>query len=137
MIIERISESKRILGADTITSQDITHLSSLISDMSHKNNYEILKILPVYWTLDDSKIEKNPEGLQAKKITLTADIFYIPKMFYQSITELFGSLGVHIIDIVPNILAGAECLIDMDHKDLGTMLIDIGANQTSYVVYEE
>lgn len=137
MIIERISESKRILWADTITSQDITHLSTLINDMSHKNNYEILKILPVHRTLDDSKVEKNPEWLQAKKLSLTADIFYIPKMFYQSITELFGSLWLHIIDIVPNILAGAESLIDMDHKDLGTMLIDVGANQTSYVLYEE
>jgi hypothetical protein len=61
MIVERITESKRIIGSDQIMTQDITHLSTLINDMSIKSNYETLKILPVYRTLDDSKIEKNPE----------------------------------------------------------------------------
>ena len=137
MLIERITESKRILWSDIITNQDIVHLSKLINDMSHKSNFEILKILPVYWTLDDDKVEKNPEWLQAKKLSLTADIFCIPKVFYQNITEIFSWLWLNVVDIVPNILAAAESLLDTDHKDLGTMLIDIGANQTSFVVYEE
>ena len=34
-------------------------------------------------------------------------------------------------------MATPEICIDYDHKDLGTLLIDIGKNQTSYVVYEE
>lgn len=137
MIVERITESKRIIWSDQIMTQDITHLSTLINDMSIKSNYETLKILPVYRTLDDSKIEKNPEWLQAKKLSLTADIFYIPKMFYQNIVELLSSLELNVVDIVPNILASVEALIDMDHKDLWTMIIDIGANQSSYAIYEE
>jgi cell division ATPase FtsA len=39
-------------------------------------------------------------------------------MFYQNIVELLSSLELNVVDIVPNILASVEALIDMDHKDL-------------------
>lgn len=40
-------------------------------------------------------------------------------------------------DIIPNIIASTEIAIDYDHRDLGTVLIDIGKNQSSYVIYED
>jgi len=137
MIIERVLESKRILWGEIITRQDVDHLSHLINEISNKSNYEILKIIPVHWILDEDKVEKNPEWLEAKTLTLAADVFYIPKVYYQTINEIMDGLNLPVINIVPNILASVESLVDMDHQDLGTMVIDIGANQTSYAIYEE
>jgi cell division protein FtsA len=42
-----------------------------------------------------------------------------------------------VTDIIPNIIASTEIAIDYDHRDLGTVLIDIGKNQSSYVIYED
>jgi cell division protein FtsA len=42
-----------------------------------------------------------------------------------------------VADIIPNILAASEVAVDYDHKDLWTVMIDIGKNQTSYVIYED
>lgn len=137
LYIDRVSEHKRILWTDTIQGNDITHLSKLIWDISQKNNYEIVKIIPAYRILDDEKIEKNPEGCEAKKLTMVADIFYLPKVFYQNLVDIFHSIHLNVIDIIPNILATSDALLDVDHKDLGSILIDIGANQTSYAVFEE
>lgn len=137
LFIERVTEHKRILWTDIIQSSDTTHLSKLIWDISQKNNYEIINIMPAYWILDDEKIEKNPEGCEAKKLTLIADIFYLPKVFYQNLTEIFNNIHINVIDTMPNIIAAGEILIDVDHKDLGTILIDIGANQTTYAIFEE
>jgi cell division ATPase FtsA len=118
LCIERVTEHKRILGADTIQSNDTTHLSKLIGDISQKNNYEIINIIPAYWVLDDEKIEKNPEGCEARKLTMIADVFYLPKVFYQNLLEIFHNIHLNVIDIIPNILAASEVLIDVDHKDL-------------------
>ena len=137
LIIERVSEHKRILGNASIQNTDINHLSKLIGDISQKNNYEIIKIIPAYWILDDEKIEKNPEGSEARKLTMVADIFYLPKVFYQHLFDIFHSINLNVIDIIPNILSWSEYLLDIDHKDLWSVLIDIGANQTSYAVFEE
>lgn len=137
LVIERVSEHKRILGSDNIQSNDISHLSKLISDISQKNNFEIIKIIPAYRVLDDEKIEKNPEWAEAKKLLMVADVFYLPKVFYQNIVDIFHWLHINIIDIIPNIIADSEVLLDVDHKDLWSVLIDIGSNQTSYSVFEE
>lgn len=137
LLVERISEHKRILGTTVIQNNDINHLSKLINDISQKNNYEIVKIIPAYRILDDEKIEKNPEGSEARKLAMVADVFYLPKVFYQHLYDIFHSINLNVIDIIPNILAGSEYLLDIDHKDLGSVLVDIGANQTSYAVFEE
>lgn len=137
MLIERVSEQKRILGNTTVNNNETSHLSKLIGDISQKHNYEILKIIPAYWILDDEKIEKNPEWCECKKLTLVADIFYLPKVFYQSITDIFHNINLNVIDYIPNIIAASEVLLDIDHKDLWSVLIDIWANQTSYSVFEE
>jgi cell division ATPase FtsA len=68
--------------------------------------------------LDEEKIEKNPEGCEAKKLTLVADIFYLPKVFYQNLVDIFHSIHLNVIDIIPNILASSDALLDVDHKDL-------------------
>ncbi|HMT01047.1 MAG TPA: cell division protein FtsA [Candidatus Absconditabacterales bacterium] len=136
MIISRMSEQKRVM-TDIIKNEDVDHLSRIISEISQKNNYETLKILPVYWLIDENKKEKDPVGLQGKRLELVADVFYIPKNFYNNLIEVFEKLNLNIIDIVPNILAASESALDFDLKDLGTVLIDIGTNQTSFVVYEE
>lgn len=136
MLIQRISEQKRVMN-EVIRNEDIDHLSKIISDISAKNNYEVIKILPVYRLIDEHRKEKDPLNLQAKRLELVADIFYLPRNFYTTLVEVFDKLNLNIIDIVPNILSASESVLDFDLKDLWTLLIDIGTNQTSYAVFEE
>jgi len=75
--------------------------------------------------------------LTAKKLELVADVFMIPKSFYNNLTEVFDKVSLRVVDIVPTILGLSEVVLDFDLKDLGSALIDIGANQTTMVVYEE
>lgn len=136
MLVTRIQEQKRIMS-DKITNDDIQHLSRIVSEISGQPNYETLKIMPVYRLIDDAKREKDPMGLQAKKLELIADVFMIPRNYYNNLVEIFEKLNLNVVDIVPNILGASEVVLDFDMRDLGVALVDIGANQTSYVVYEE
>ena len=63
-----------------------------------------------------------------------ADVFMIPKNFYTGLIDAFDKVGLGISDMIPNIIAATSICIDYDHKDLGTVLVDIGKNQTSYVM---
>jgi cell division protein FtsA len=135
-IINRVVEQKRIMW-DEITAEDVDHLSRVVSDISTKNNYETIKIIPVHRIIDEEKKEKDPIWIKWKKLELVADVFMIPKNIYNWILEAFEKLWLNVVDIVPNIIASSEICLDYDHKDLWTILIDIGKNQTSYVIYEE
>lgn len=136
MIINRIIEQKRIMK-DEIEADDVEHLSKIIWEISDKNNYEIIKIVPVCWIIDEQRKEKDPIGLKWKKLELVADVFMIPKSIYNWIIETFEKVWLNIADIIPNIIAASEITLDYDNKDLWTVLIDIGKNQTSYVIYED
>ena len=134
--IARVHEHKRIMNR-TVTREDILHLSDVIAESSSKSNFEVVKILPVQWILDDETAVKDPEGMEARRVELIADVFQLPKTFMTNLHEAFTKLDLRIVDVIPNILWLSEACLDHEMKDLGVLLIDIGANQTSYVVYEE
>lgn len=136
MIVQRVIEQKRIM-TEEIWTEDVEHLSRVVAEISTKNNFETIKIVPVHFMIDEEKREKDPIGMKGKKLELIADVFMIPKNIYNGVIEAFEKVGLNIVDIVPNIIAASEVALDYDHKDLGTILIDIGKNQTSYVIYED
>jgi cell division ATPase FtsA len=136
MITQRIIEGKRIMN-EAVELEDLEHLSRIVGEIANVNNYETIKIVPVSWILDETKREKDPIGLKCKKLELMADVFMIPKNFYNGLIDAFDKIGLVVADIIPNILAASEVAVDYDHKDLGTVLVDIGKNQTSYVIYED
>lgn len=136
MITQRIIEWKRIMN-EAVEMEDIAHLERIVQEIANVDNYETIKIKPIYRKLDDFKRENDPIWLKCKKLEMVADIFMIPKNFIAWIVDAFDKIGLTIADIIPNILAASEVAVDYDHKDLGTVLIDIGKNQTSYVIYED
>lgn len=136
MLITRMHEQKRVM-TEKITHDDINHLSKIVSDISGQANYEIIKIIPVHWVIDDTRKEKDPLGLTAKKLELVADVFMVPKSFYNNLVEIFDKVSLRVVDIVPTILWLSEVVLDFDLKDLGACVIDVGANQTTMAVYEE
>jgi cell division protein FtsA len=98
---------------------------------------ETIKIVPVYRTIDENKKEKDPIWLKWKRLELVADAFMIPKNLYNGVVEAFDNVWLSIADIIPNMLSSSEIILDYDHKDLWTVLIDIWKNQTSYAIFED
>ncbi len=136
MIMSRYAENQRIMS-DKIWHDDVANLLKVVSNLADKNNYEILKVNPVYRLIDDEFKTNEPIGMQWKKLELVVDVFYIPRSFYQGIVDLANHLQLNILDIVPNILWASELTLDYDFRDLWTLLIDIWNNQTSYAIYED
>lgn len=135
MVVTRFNEQKRIMS-DKIIGDDIDHLMKIVAEIAQQANYEVIKLLPVHWVVDEQLTVADPAGMEGRKLELIADVFSIPKSFYTSLVELFDKININIADITPNIVVASELLLDFDQKDLGTLLIDIGYNQTSYVVFE-
>lgn len=136
MKIRPYSTHKRLVNIE-ITEKDVASLLEWIQDSIDEPNMEILKIIPVKWTIDDEHHTKNPVWMQWRKLELFANVFMIPTNSYKDIEKIFDELDIDIIDIIPNILWAEEACLSAETKDLWCVLIDIGANQTSYVIYEE
>jgi cell division protein FtsA len=133
---ERIVEQKRVMK-EKIWYDDIKHLSTIVADISNHDLEETIKIVPVYWIIDEQEKVKDPIGIKASKLDIVADTFMIPKSFYDELIDIIKELNIYVADIIPNALATAEATLDYDMKDLGVMSIDIGKEQTTFIVYEE
>ena len=136
MKIKKLSTHKRLTNLE-ITEKEVNGLLEAISQEADELNYEILKVMPIKWIIDDTHITKNPVGMEWRKLELVANVFMIPTATYKDLEKIFDELEIDIIDIIPNVLWAEEGSLDAETKDLWCVLIDIGANQTSYVIYEE
>jgi len=100
-------------------------------------NYEILHVIPTKYSVDNQTDIKDPVGmigvrLEAETLIiqgLTAQIKNFTKAIYR--TEL------NIEDLVLASLAAAEAVLADKQKELGAVLINIGASTTSIAVFEE
>lgn len=136
MKIKRLSTHKRLTHIE-ITEKEVNSLLETISQEADELNYEIIKIIPVKWIIDDNHQTKNPVWMEWRKLELVANIFMLPSNTYKDLEKIFEELEIDIIDIIPNILWWEEWVLDAETKDLWCVLIDIWTNQTSYTIYEE
>ena len=136
MKIIKASNHKRIVNVE-INEKDVSSLLESIPESIDELNYEVLKIIPSTWIIDDTEKTKNPIWLQWRKLELKANVFMIPSNVFKELEKIFDKLEIDIIDFLPNILWAEEWCLDPESKDLWCVLIDIGTNQTSYVIYEE
>lgn len=136
MKIKKLTANKRLLQID-IQEQDAESLLQNISDLSWEVNYEVLKIIPVNWIVDNELKVKDPIWMQWRNLELVANVFMVPVNFYRELEKIFDQIDIDIVDVVPNILWAEEAVLDAEIKDLWCLLIDIWANQTSFVIYED
>lgn len=136
MKVEQATNHKRLTNIE-ITNSEVSSLLEQVTEYIDEMNYEILKVIPSKWVIDDSNVVKNPIWMQWRKLELFANIFMIPSNFYKELDNIFSKLEIDVIDYVPNILWSEEWVIDSETKDLWWVLIDIWTNQTSYIIYED
>lgn len=136
MKVEQATNHKRLTNIE-ITNSEVSSLLEQVTEYIDEMNYEILKVIPSKWVIDDNNVVKNPIWMQWRKLELFANIFMIPSIFYKELDNIFSKLEIDVIDYVPNILWSEEWVIDSETKDLWWVLIDIWTNQTSYIIYED
>jgi len=134
--IEQTTNHKRLTNIE-ITNSEVSSLLEQVTEYIDEMNYEILKVIPSKWVIDDNNVVKNPIWMQWRKLELFANVFMIPSNFYKELDNIFSKLEIDVIDYVPNILWSEEWVIDSETKDLWWVLIDIWTNQTSYIIYED
>lgn len=100
-------------------------------------NRDVLKVVPESFGLDLENGIKNPIGMSGKKLEARAHIISISSNVLANISKGVLDIGVEINDTFPNLLAVGEATLSRRQKELGVVVIDIGASATNIAVYEE
>lgn len=122
---------------DEITSEDVDRVLEMAKSWVDMPNKDILKVIPEYFTVDLEEWVKNPVWMSARKIEVVAHIFTMNSNILNNMKKAIMDVWIEIIDIFPNILTASEWVLTKRQKELGVVLVDIGAATTWVSVYEE
>lgn len=120
-----------------ITSDDVLRVINAAQAISIPNNREILHVLPQSFIVDGQENVHDPVGMSGVRLEVETHIIEGSAPFIKNITKTVNQAGVHVEDFVFSPLAAATAVLDKRQRDLGVVLVDLGAGTTSLVAYEE
>jgi cell division protein FtsA len=100
-------------------------------------NREIVHVVPKDYRLDDQKNIKDPIGLRGVRLEMGAIVVTLPSSHIKNTRRALELASLQVDSVTVASIAAAEAVMDQKHKELGTVLVDIGGSTTSLAVYED
>ena len=125
-----------ISGAE-ITVDDVARVLEAAQAVSIPANRRILHIEPKSYAVDEQRGIKNPVGMTGIRLEVEAHIITGHIQHVKNLEKCIDQAGVDIDALVPSTIAAAEATLTKRQKELGVVVIDIGAGCTSIAVFEE
>jgi len=120
-----------------VTESDVARVIEAAQAVATPPNYEILHVIPKFFTVDSQKGIKDPVGMTGIRLEVETKIVQGLSSQIKNLTRAVYRTGIEIDDLVLAILANAEACLTPRQKELGVALVNIGSATTSLAVFEE
>ncbi|HSX24831.1 MAG TPA: cell division protein FtsA [Candidatus Andersenbacteria bacterium] len=120
-----------------ITPDDVDRVINAAQAISLPPNREILHILPQNYIVDGQEHIQDSVGMTGVRLEVEAHAIIGSSPAIKNLTKVVNQSGVHIEDFVFAPLAASLAVLEKRQKELGVVVIDLGAGTTSFAVYEE
>jgi len=120
-----------------ISESDIDRVLQAAQTFSLPSNKEILQVFPKEFIVDGEKGIKEVVGMQGVRLEVEAIVIYGFSPYIKNLSQAVISSGLQANDLIPSALASARAVLDERQKELGVILLDIGAGTTELAVFEE
>jgi cell division protein FtsA len=135
----RNSEGMIIISrADSeVTEEDIKRAYQASETSNVSQNREIIHTIAKDFSVDDETNIKNPIGMRGLKLKMNALIIegLLPSM--KNVRKVVELAGVSSSGLIFSPLASARAVLSKKQKELGVILLDIGATTSSILVYKD
>jgi cell division protein FtsA len=120
-----------------INNDDVNRAIEAAQALSVPQNYDILHVVPVRFTVDNQEYVKNPVGMTGIRLEVETLIIQNLSSQIKNLSKAIDRAGLNIEDLVFSPLAAATAVLANEQKELGVALVNIGASTTSIAVFEE
>lgn len=124
-------------GRDEITHDDVIRVIETAQSVTVPANREILHVIPRMFMVDGQEGIKDPVGMSGARLEVDAHVITGSTPFIKNLRRTVEQAGVAIAGFVLAPLAASKAVMSKKQKELGVVLIDIGAGTTGIVVFEE
>lgn len=124
-------------GDSEISEEDVERAIEASRAIATPLNYEVLHVLPRSFTIDGQSGIKDPIGMTGIRLEVDTQIILASSAQVKNLTKAVYRAGLEIEDLVLSMLATAEGAVTPRQKELGVVVVNIGASTTSLAVFEE
>lgn len=136
-VISNRKEFSVKIDSDIVKTSDIANLTNKVRAEFKKNNREIIHLIPLQYSIDDSLPVANPRYMSGEKLNAK---FHVVSTFQTTIRNIENCLKRCQLSvnnyIVEPYASSLSCLSD-NEMSLGTLLIDIGGSSASFCILVE
>jgi len=136
-----VQESKGVVAigrADgEVADDDVDRVIAAAQAVTVPVNKEVIHIIPNSYNLDDQHDIKDPVGMNGVRLEVDALVVEVPSIHVKNIAAVLQKAQLDADEMVLSPLATATAVLDKKQKELGVVMIDIGASTTSLAVFEE
>lgn len=137
MKIFEFKGSRLTSGEGMVTQTDVDELVREAENIGIDEDFRILHVIPQLYVVDNEPAELNPVGAIGRKLEATFKLVAVPEIYIANFKRVLDKLDVELGEVTLAPLAAAEAALTEDEKELGAILLDIGAGTTKLAVYYE
>ena len=98
---------------------------------------QVLHVIPMGYTVDGLSGVRNPIGMAGKMIEVEAHVVMGESVVLQNTLKAVESKDVFVKSLVLQGIASAEATLTGDEREMGVVMLDIGAGTTDLVIYRQ
>lgn len=120
-----------------INENDLTRVEDVALQGRIPANQEVLRIVPLGFTIDGQDGIKDPLGMTGSRLEMRANVVSTMLPNYENLRKAAEGANVTPERIVPSVEAAARAVLTERQRENGVAVIDIGAATTGVAIFEE
>jgi cell division protein FtsA len=120
-----------------IAREDIDRVIEASKSINIPAELELLHVIPREFVVDGQDGIHDPLGMTAARLEANVHIVTGARTHNQNVLTSVNKAGIAVQEIVLEQLAAAEAVLTTDEREMGVLLMDIGAGTTDYAVFLE
>lgn len=121
--------------AREVTVEDVRRAVEAARGVSLPPEQELLHVLPQEFLLDQQNGIRDPQGLLGRRLEVNVHIVTGGSTATQNLIAAVNRAGLLVEDTVLESLAAAEACLTSDEKELGVVLVDMGAGSSDWIAF--
>jgi cell division protein FtsA len=123
------------LGNQLISKQDIKKLLSKALAEFKVKDQEVIHYFPLEFILDENQHVDDPTGMYARELSCHLHIISADSFMLMNLTKCLAKCHVEVSDVFLSIYSSGLACLTKDEKELGSIIIDIGSNTSSFGIF--
>ena len=128
----------RVLSADyEITPEDVEDVINNAKAINLPMDHTLILDVRQHFMVDGEGGIADPVGMHGARLEVDLHVIHGKTNRLQNVTRLVRGISLQVNDVVFSGLASSLALLTPEQKDLGVLVIDLGAGTTEYAVFSE